>query len=146
MAITCPRDQTPLTLGQEHGIEVDRCSQCNGAWYEFEELAALESTVASEDQRTGTVEFATRSSDIACPVCGQPMRAFNYRAYNLELDACSGEHGFWLDEGESNRVREVMRERVNGLRRAGSAQKAWHRTKGGSGGGVIDQIKGLFRR
>jgi Zn-finger nucleic acid-binding protein len=102
--------------------------------------------VASEDQRTGTVEFATRSSDIACPVCGQPMRAFNYRAYNLELDACSEGHGFWLDEGESARVREVMRERVGGLRRAGSAQRSWQRAKGRGGGGVVDQIKGLFRR
>lgn len=146
MAIACPRDKTDLTLGKEHGIEVDRCPTCRGAWYEFEELVALESTVADDEHRIGTVEYATRSSDIACPECSQPMRAFNYRAYNLELDACPGEHGFWLDEGESARVRDIMKERVSGLRRAGSAQLSWHKAKGGSGPGVIDQIKNLFRR
>ena len=146
MPLACPRDQTPLTEDHEHGIKVDRCGTCTGAWYDFEELAALESTVADEDQRVGTVEYAQRSSDIACPECGQPMRAFNYRAYNLELDACPGEHGFWLDAGESGRVREIMRERVSGLRRAQSAQKSWNRAKGRGSGGVLDQIKNLFRR
>lgn len=37
-----------------------------------------------------------------------------------------------------------MKERVRGLRRAGGAQKAWARSKGRGGGGVIDSIKGLF--
>lgn len=146
MALACPRDKTPLTLGKEHGIEVDRCEQCGGAWYEFEELVALEATVSDDEHRSGTVEYAQRSSEIACPECNQPMRAFNYRAYNLELDACPGEHGFWLDAGESNRVRDIMKERVSGLKRAGSAQLSWHKAKGGSGPGVIDQIKNLFRR
>lgn len=145
MIINCPRDAIELVQGKEHGIEVDRCPACKGAWYDYDELEALESTVAGEDERTGTIDYAKRPSELACPVCSRPMRAFNYRAYNLELDACSEGHGFWLDAGESARVRDVMKERVGGLRRAHSAQKAWHRAKGGGGGGgVIDQIKGLF--
>jgi Zn-finger nucleic acid-binding protein len=71
------------------------------------------------------------------------MRASNYRAYNLELDACTDEHGFWLDAGEASRVREVMKERVSGLQRAGSAQEAWEKAKRG-GGGVMDNLRGLF--
>jgi Zn-finger nucleic acid-binding protein len=78
-------------------------------------------------------------------VCEQAMHAFNYRAYNLELDACSEGHGWWLDAGESDRVRDVMKERVWGLRRAASAQKVWQQTRRGGGGGVIGQIKDLFR-
>ena len=144
--LKCPRDATPLTIGKEHGIEVDRCPTCAGAWYDDEELAALESTVADdEDHRRGTIDFAKRESELDCPACGERMRAFNYRAYNLELDACTNEHGFWLDAGESARVREVMRERVSGLQRSASAQAAWHRTKRG-GGGVLDNLKNLFRR
>ena len=42
------------------------------------------------------------------------MTAFNYRAYNLELDVCDSKHGFWLDEGEAVRVREIVEERVAG--------------------------------
>jgi Zn-finger nucleic acid-binding protein len=144
--LNCPRDATELAQGKEHGIEVDRCPGCQGAWYDYDELEALEATIASDDERTGTIDYAKRESTLRCPVCEQQMRAFNYRAYNLELDACAEGHGFWLDAGESARVRDVMRERVSGLRRAGAAQKAWARAKGRGGGGVIDQLKGLFRR
>ena len=50
------------------------------------------------------------------------MSAFNYRAYNLELDVCDNKHGFWLDEGEAIRVREIVEERVEGLERAAKAE------------------------
>jgi Zn-finger nucleic acid-binding protein len=143
MIINCPRDATELVQGKEHGIEVDRCPGCQGAWYDYDELEALESTVAGEDDRRGMIDYAKRDSEIACPVCSKNMRAFNYRAYNLELDACSEGHGFWLDAGESQRVRDVMKERVSGLQRAVGAEDAWHRAKRG-GGGVIDKMKGMF--
>ena len=103
--------------------------------------------VADDHHRTGMIDYAKRESELACPECGKPMRAFNYRAYNLEIDACTDEHGFWLDAGESVRVRDIMKERVSGLQRAHSAQKAWNRAKGrGGSGGILDQLRGLFRR
>jgi Zn-finger nucleic acid-binding protein len=143
MIINCPRDANELMQGKEHGIEVDRCPGCQGAWYDYEELEALESTVANEDERRGMIDYAKRPSALVCPVCSKLMRAFNYRAYNLELDACEDGHGFWLDAGESSRVRDVMKERVGGLQRSASAEDAWHRAKRGSGG-VIDKMKGMF--
>jgi Zn-finger nucleic acid-binding protein len=146
--LICPRDTTStLQTVTEHGIEIDRCPACQGAWYDFDELPKLESTVAPEDAASGMVEYSKHESTITCPVGGEPMVAFNYRAYNLELDGCPAEHGFWLDAGESERVREIMRERVRGLHRAGSAQKAWNRSRGrDTSRGVIDQIRNLFRR
>lgn len=140
----CPRDGHELHTETEHGVTVDRCAACQGAWYDYEELAELEGTVAGDDQRTGMIEYATHESALVCPSCGKTMHAFNYRAYNLELDACSEGDGFWLDAGESDRVRDVMKERVRGLNRSVGAQKAWARAKGRGGSGVIDQIKGLF--
>jgi Zn-finger nucleic acid-binding protein len=122
---------------------VDRCTTCGGAWYDQDELALLEATVAKDaDERTGTIDYARRDSALACPVCQSPLQAFNYRAYNLELDACKQEHGFWLDRGEAERVRTVMRERVRGLQRSARAEAAW----GGHGaGGVLDRLRNLFR-
>ncbi len=141
----CPRDGNELRTETEHGITIDRCHACHGAWYDYDELAELESTVAGDEQRAGMIDYAKHQSVLPCPSCSQTMHAFNYRAYNLELDACAEGHGFWLDAGESERVRAIMQERGHGLRRAGSAQKAWTRAKGRKSGGVIDQIKGLFR-
>src|SRR5690242_9727097 len=95
--LTCPRDGTSaLQTVREHGIEIDRCPMCRGAWYDYDELGTLEQTVASSDYATGMIEYAKRDSTLKCPAGGEQMVAFNYRAYNLELDACPAEHGFWL--------------------------------------------------
>jgi Zn-finger nucleic acid-binding protein len=144
-ALACPRDASALTTGREYGIEVDRCPACRGAWYDAE-LALLEATAAPDEaQRRGTIAFAPRRSALPCPVCRAARRAFNYRAYNLELDACPQEHGFWLDAGEADRVRAVMRERVRGLARSARAEAAWANRKQSGSGGVLDQLRGLFR-
>ena len=126
--MNCPRDRTELIVGREHGIEVDRCPQCNGRWLDHDELDRLEATVPStEEQRLATIEYARRGSELACPRCAKPMRAFNYRAYDLELDACEDQHGFWLDAGEDARVRDIVRERVRGLKRASRMESGWGR-------------------
>jgi uncharacterized protein len=124
--VDCPRDQVELLVERHHGIEVDRCPQCKGGWLDEGELSQLEATVEStEQQRAAMIEYAIRASSLPCPKCGAPMSAFNYRAYNLELDVCVERHGFWLDEGEAIRVREIVEERVEGLERAAKAEAGW---------------------
>jgi Zn-finger nucleic acid-binding protein len=151
--MNCPRDGTELIIEHHHGIEVDHCLTCNGRWLDHHELDELESTVPStEEERRATIQFAKKQSELNCPKCGKPMTAFNYRAYDLELDTCEDEHGFWLDAGEEGRVRDIIEERVRGLSRAASAEAAWggfiNGLKGGgrSGGGVWDSVTGFFRR
>ena len=142
----CPRDQTELIIEHHKGIEVDHCPTCNGRWLDHHELDQLEALAApDEDTRKAMVEYAKRPSDLKCPVCEKQMRAFNYRAYNLEIDTCEDEHGFWLDAGEEGRVRDIMEERVRGLERAASAEEAWGKFLGRVGNrGVWDNIKGMF--
>jgi Zn-finger nucleic acid-binding protein len=102
----CPRDNTLLNVEHKDGIEVDHCATCNGRWLDPHELDLLEATVPStEAERRATIQYAKRNSELNCPVCGLPMIAFNYRAYNLEIDTCKDEHGFWLDGGEDGKVK-----------------------------------------
>jgi Zn-finger nucleic acid-binding protein len=139
--MNCPRDQAALVVEKEHGIEVDRCPECNGRWLDHHELDQLEATVSStEAERRATITFGERKGDLDCPVCGKTMTVFNYRAYNLELDTCPDEHGYWLDSGEGGRVRDIISERVRDLQRSASAEVAWGRFLGGLKGG------GIFRR
>lgn len=141
----CPRDQTPLLEERTHGIEVDHCPQCNGRWLDHHQLDELEATKAKdEDHRSGTIEYASRASELNCPVCAEPMIAFNYRAYDLELDTCEQEHGFWLDAGEEGRVRDLIDERVRGRNRAVKAEQAWGDFLDGVGGGMWDSVRGFF--
>ena len=144
--MNCPRDGAELAVEHTHGIEVDRCPTCNGRWLDFHELEQLEATTgASEMERRATIEFGEKASELDCPNCGKRMKAFNYRAYELELDTCPEEHGYWLDAGEEGRVRDIINDRVRGLERSASAEAAWggflRGLKGGRGRGG-----GLFGR
>lgn len=122
----CPRCQAQLNASQEfHGIEVEHCPSCEGRWLDYNELDQLEATVDSTpEERRATIRYAERPSELHCPVCANPMTAFNYRAYNLELDVCDA-HGYWLDAGEEGRVRELVEQRVRDLARAQRAEDAW---------------------
>ena len=142
----CPRDHADLVPEQMHGIEVDHCPTCNGRWLDHRELDALEATRADEEQRRATVQYARRESDLHCPVCGKRMVAFNYRAYDLEIDTCEEEHGFWLDAGEEGRVRDIIDERIRGLKRAASAEAAWGDFLDGLRGGGRGGGRGLGLR
>ena len=84
-ALQCPRDGAELIVEHLHGIEVDHCGTCNGRWLDRHELDDLEATKADEGVRRGTIRYSERDSDLGCPVCGEQMAAFNYRAYDLEL-------------------------------------------------------------
>jgi Zn-finger nucleic acid-binding protein len=132
----CPRDQTELTVEHHLGIEVDHCPACNGRWLDFHELDQLEATTAStEADRRATITFGELKSELQCPKCGQVMTSFNYRAYNLELDMCNEQHGYWLDAGEEGRVRDIIEERVRDLDRAAKAEGAWSKFLSGLKGG-----------
>jgi Zn-finger nucleic acid-binding protein len=141
----CPRCKAELQIERDYGIKVERCPSCNGRWLDHDELDQLEATVASEEERRATIVYFPRPSELVCPKCGKEMTAFDYRAYNLEIDTCE-EHGFWLDAGEEGRVRDIVEERVRGLARADSAERAWHQFLAGMGRkSVWDQIKAIFR-
>ena len=148
----CPRDNTDLVVEHHHGIEVDHCASCSGRWLDHHELDHLEATVPStEEERVATIQYARRDSELNCPVCEKQMVAFNYRAYNLELDTCEEKHGFWLDAGEDGRVRDIIEERIKGLQRSSSAEASWDgfldglRGSGRGGTSLFDKLGGMFR-
>ena len=147
-ALQCPRDGAELIVEHLHGIEVDHCGTCNGRWLDHHELDDLEATKADEAVRRGTIRYSERDSDLSCPVCGEQMAAFNYRAYDLELDTCRDEHGFWLDAGEEGRVRDIIDERVRGLQRSATAEAAWGNFLDGlggrGGGGAWGSVRRFF--
>ena len=142
----CPRCSSELKLTKHKGIEVDQCVSCNGMWLDFPELDQLEDTVMDDDPAKGTMEYARRESDIPCPKCGEAMVTLNYRAYNLPIDFCPGEHGFWLDEGEEERVLEIMKQRTKDLKRSSVAEAEWARFLSRLGSrSFLDRVKDLFK-
>ncbi|MFQ5830020.1 MAG: zf-TFIIB domain-containing protein [Candidatus Methylomirabilia bacterium] len=142
----CPRCKGDLRRADLQGIEVDRCSSCEGLWLDYGELDQLEDTVLDDDHAKGSLMFRSAPGGLSCPRCQQPMRAFSYRAYNLELDFCESEHGWWLDRGEEQRVLGLMEQQITGLARRASAQQEWGRfLRNARSKSFLEKVKGLFR-
>jgi Zn-finger nucleic acid-binding protein len=107
------------------GIEVESCPGCEGLWLDVHELDELEDKVFAEDELKGTTVFQARPSDGECPQCNVRMKRFNYRYYDLELDFCPQQHGFWLDKGEERRVLVLMKEEASRLKRKFDLEGSW---------------------
>ncbi|MDA0987764.1 MAG: zf-TFIIB domain-containing protein [Chloroflexi bacterium] len=145
--MNCPRCHGALSVEKYKGIEVDRCSSCKGMWLEYHELDQLEDKEMDDDDANGMVMFRSYVGDLHCPTCQSGMQMFHYRAYELELDFCPNEHGFWLDSDEEKRVLEIMKQRVKDIKRSSNAEVEWagmlKRFKSKS---FVDNMKGMFRR
>ena len=142
----CPRCNIALKLEKYRGIEVDKCSGCEGMWLDHPELGELEDKVFDEGLVKGTMRFTSNSGDLLCPTCGKHMHWFRYRHYNLELDFCEEEHGFWLDKGEERRVLEIMEQRGKDLKRSASAEVQWNKFLSNiNSKSFLDKVKDLFR-
>ena len=144
--MNCPRCSAQFKVQTFKGIEVDRCPSCEGMWLDHGELDQLEDTVMDDDHAKGTMFFRAEGSDLQCPKCNAPMKWFRYRHYNLELDFCEAEHGFWLDKGEEKRVLEIMEQRIKDLKRSASAEVEWGKFLSNiNSKSFMNKLKGLFK-
>jgi len=126
--MNCPRCDAELVVEDHEGIEVDRCLECKGMWLDYHELSELEGKSVGSDEVKGSIMGQTHPSNMNCPKCGNQMKKFNYRFYDLELDYCDEEHGFWLDKGEEDRVLQLMHEESQRSRRKQNAEQQWSDT------------------
>lgn len=144
--MNCPRCSATLKMQNFKGIEVDRCPSCEGMWLDHGELDQLEDTVMDDDHAKGTMFFRSEGSDLLCPKCKAHMKWFRYRHYNLELDFCEAEHGYWLDKGEEKRVLGIMEQRIKDLKRSASAEVEWGKFLANiNSKSFMDKLKGLFK-
>jgi uncharacterized protein len=107
-AMKCPKCKTEtLSEFAVQGVPVDRCSSCNGIWFDARELSRLLAEdgrhVASlrrenvKDEAGGKKGFCPRdASDL--------LRVFSTIDRSVILDACPECHGIWLDGGEFKKL------------------------------------------
>jgi Zn-finger nucleic acid-binding protein len=128
--MNCPKCNTELIKKFYKGmLEVDSCPNCRGMWLDFDELDKLEDIVFDEDSQKGSLIHFQKKSEFPCPHCGSKLDEFQYRLYNLQLDTCiENSHGFWLDEGEDERVMEIMNQRSEDMKRKVNAEIEWKET------------------
>ncbi len=122
----CPRCQVELVPTTRYKLTVNACGRCKGMWFERPELGALEDEVFDfGDRWKGTLVFESSATPDPCPECATPLQRFRYRFYDLEMELCPKQHGYWLEADEDTRVLEVMRREETDLQRKLLAENQW---------------------
>jgi Zn-finger nucleic acid-binding protein len=116
-------------------------------WFDPAQLKALENEVFELDEHAkGTLAFSTTATSCKCPVCAEPLKRFNYRLYDLEIELCDQGHGYWLDKGEDTRVLELMKAEEKGIDRSADAEANWASLVTHlHSGRFVDKVRDLFR-
>ena len=142
--LTCPLDNTALEDSKTSGEESSQCPKCAGVWLTTAAIESLEDNAASDDMVKGQRQYGKHEVDHGCPHCGAAMVRFRYRGYNLEIEACPSNTGFWLDKREDREIRDIMKQRNSNLGRAASAEKSWHKARRGEKLGIFKRVKQLL--
>lgn len=137
--MNCPKCATLLTKKFYKGMmEVDYCPNCRGLWLDFDELDRLEDVAFDLDDRKGSLLHRQTMTAYPCPRCEAALHEFQYRLYDLKLECCPNQHGFWLDAGEDTRVIAIMSARAAEIQRKVDAEFQWR--------GLLKQMHAFLKK
>ena len=135
----CPKCDGVLVKKSYKAImEVDVCPECRGMWLDFDELDRLEDVTFGQDEHKGSLIHRKTETEYHCPHCEARLQEFQYRLYDLRLDYCENQHGFWLDAGEDVRVMGIMTIRAAEIERKVDAESEWR--------GILKSMHAFLRK
>ncbi len=124
----CPKCRSSLEQLSCAGIEVDRCIECKGIWFDSLEAETLKAVKGSESLDIGDPEIGSQldqiTKEVDCPRCGTRMfRMVDMDQYSIWYEKCPACHGVWLDAGEFKKFKDNFQ-----------------------GQGILAQARKIFRR
>ena len=120
----CPKCNAELQARKDRDVDVQACPRCNGMWLTPAELDQLENEAFSDEANKGSLCVTSNDTAFKCPVCSAPLKEFDYRFFDLQLEFCP-DHGFWLDKDEDNQVLELMRGEETRVERKFGTEASW---------------------
>lgn len=103
----CNSDMEKVTFEQ---IEVDRCTNCKGLWFDMLEHEHLKGMRHSESIDTGKAESGKeydKIDRINCPVCQtQMIQMVDKDQPHIRYEACTSCYGVFFDAGEFRDYKE----------------------------------------
>ena len=107
--MNCPKcDEAVLESIQVDEVEVDRCTACEGIWFDPSELGRL---LDNDTQKVGAIMTGDDEGDhdlkvAMCPHDGTKLvRVRSIRNSDVVIDTCTTCRGIWLDGGEFRRIK-----------------------------------------
>jgi Zn-finger nucleic acid-binding protein len=108
--VKCPKCHAAMEKVTHGTIEVDRCTECKGLWFDLlerENLAQLEGSEQIDTGNPETGEAFDRVERIDCPVCSTLMiRMVDPVQPHIRYEACKSCNGVFLDAGEFTDIKE----------------------------------------
>ena len=106
--VNCPKcRKEPLRREEHDGVEVDRCQQCKGLWFDAGELESIKGMAAAVELDSGDIETGKHHDAMRiydCPRCGGTMTsAIDPRQPIISFETCQDCQGSFLDAGELTR-------------------------------------------
>ncbi len=101
--LKCPKCSHGMEEVTLEGITIDRCSNCQGLWFDDDEAHRLKDIENSElldhGDKTEGWKYDSRE-DIDCPHCGKRMeKTFDSKQVHIWYEICH-DHGMFMDAGE----------------------------------------------
>lgn len=100
----CPKCQSMLQKVSFADIDVERCINCKGLWFDMLEKDDLIKIEGSEAIDIGDSEVGEQYStmrDIQCPQCAQRMIPMvDKDQYHIKYESCPSCYGTFFDAGE----------------------------------------------
>ena len=101
----CPKCGGELVPVVQDNIEVDRCNQCGGLWFDRMEADKLRkargsaNAIDTGDAKVG--EQHNQQGKIECPRCHtQMIRMVDLEQHHIWYESCTVCYGRWFDAGE----------------------------------------------
>jgi Zn-finger nucleic acid-binding protein len=106
--VGCPQCSGQLELVIYQKIEVDRCQDCAGIWFDRLEAEQLKQIKGSERVDVGTsAESKRQPKTSSCPKCRQPMlRMLDIDKHAIWYEKCPRCQGIWLEAGQFTRYKQ----------------------------------------
>ena len=109
----CPKCDSDMEKVTYENIEIDRCVNCKGIWFdmlEHEDLKAIEGSESIDIGDAQVGEEYNKVEKIDCPVCHtQMIRMVDRKQHHIWYEACTVCNGVFFDAGE---FRDYKRETV----------------------------------
>ncbi|MDH4047713.1 MAG: MFS transporter [Gammaproteobacteria bacterium] len=110
-AMRCPKCRSDMEQVVHDGIEIDRCTNCNGIWFDVGEAEQLRNKQAAAAIDTGDSKRGQRGNNIdryRCPRCsGAMVRMVDPGQRHIWYETCGSCHGSFFDAGEFKDLSEL---------------------------------------
>ncbi len=109
----CPKCLSDMEVIEFNGVEIDRCTDCFGMWFDHLEKEDLKNLKGAESIDIGDDFIGARYNeilDVPCPVCKTKMtHVLRTDPFEIKFESCPSCHGAYFDAGE---FRDYMEEEI----------------------------------